>query len=162
MAAGRGVNKVLYHRCRCGALIPQGVGMCAGCQQGEQARQQSRHMQYNLYRRNKKTAAFYVSPDWRKTRDVALKMFDYIDIYAYFILHRIETADIVHHIVPIEDDWNKRLDVDNLIPLSSRSHGIIEALYKKDDSTKEMLQKQLKALREEYLGSRGGVQKSME
>ena len=69
----------------------------------------SRHMEYNLFRRNKKTAQFYVSKEWRAMRGYILSRYDGLDLYAFHVQHRIATADMVHHIVEIEDDWNRRL-----------------------------------------------------
>lgn len=114
-------------------------------------------MEYNKHRRNKKTAAFYVSSEWRKTRAETIRRFDGVDIYAFYVLHVIQTADMVHHITPIEDDWNRRLDATNLIPLSNHSHGITEALYSKDEQTKKATQKMLYDLIERHWKATGGV-----
>lgn len=114
-------------------------------------------MEYNKHRRNKKTAAFYVSSEWRKTRAETIRRFDGVDIYAFYVLHVIQTADMVHHITPIEDDWNRRLDATNLIPLSNHSHGIIETLYSKDEQTKKATQKMLYDLIERHWKTTGGV-----
>lgn len=133
---------MLFHKCGCGALIPQGITMCEACAKSKVG-QQSRHIEYNKHRRNKKTADFYISSIWRKTRANVIKRFDGVDVYAFYILHDIQTADMVHHIIPIEDDWDRRLDVSNLIPLSNHSHGVIEALYKKDEQTKRATQRLL-------------------
>ena len=34
----------------------------------------------------------------------------------------IKEAKEIHHIIPIEEDWSKRLDYDNLIALCSDCH----------------------------------------
>ena len=96
---------MLWHKCRCGTLIPQGIAQCPACAQGA-GRQMSRHMEYNLFRRNKKTAQFYVSKEWRAMRGYILSRYDGLDLYAFHVQHRIATADMVHHIVEIEDDWH--------------------------------------------------------
>lgn len=149
---------MLLHRCRCGALIPQGMQMCSACTEGSSG-QQSRHMEYNKYRRNKKTAAFYVSPEWRKTRAFALALYDGIDLYAYYVQHKIMTADMVHHIEEVEDNWSKRLTVSNLFPLSNQNHGIISALYKKDEATKRQTQQLLTGIILKHWEDRGGIEK---
>ena len=149
---------MLFHKCRCGALIPQNMDMCEACAAGATG-QQSRHIEYNKHRRNKKAAAFYVSSEWRKTRAEAIRRFDGVDIYAFYELHQIQTADMVHHITPIEDDWNRRLDVSNLIPLSNHSHGIIEALYSKNEQTKKATQKMLYDLIESHWKAQGECKK---
>lgn len=129
-------SRMLYHKCKCGALIPQGIARCETCAK----ERETRHTEYNRHRRDKKKAAFYVSTVWRKKRAETLASYDCIDIYAFYVQKRIMTADMVHHIVPLEDDWSRRLDTDNLIPLSNQNHGIIEAMYKDDAKKREMQQ----------------------
>lgn len=148
---------MLWHRCKCGALIPQGVPMCEKCMEGESAglTGMSRHMEYNLYRRDKKAAAFYVSKEWRKTRELVITSFDGLDPYAFVIQHRIETADMVHHIVELEDDWSQRINIQNLIPLSNTNHGIITAIYAKDEQSKKEMQNTLRTIVSEHWKGQG-------
>lgn len=117
----------------------------------------SRHQEYNLYRRDQRKAGFYISREWRLTRDAALRMYDHLDIYALIVQRRIVTADMVHHIVEIEEDWDRRLDMSNLLPLSNGNHGIISALYAKDERTKRETQQQLFRLIAAYKEGQGGV-----
>lgn len=147
----------LYHMCRCGAVIPQGIPLCSACAE-LYAGSGSRHMEYNRNRRNKQAAAFYICGDWRKVRDYALKLYDGLDIYAYYVQHTIATADMVHHIVEIEEDWTRRLDITNLLPLSNTNHGIISALYAKDDATKRATQQQLRQLIAVHWERQGGIE----
>ncbi len=143
---------MLYHKCRCGKIIPQNIKQCKSCE--EKSEQESRHMIYNRYRRNKKAAEFYVSADWRKIRAAVINRYDGMDIYALYVLGEIRTADMVHHIVPLEENWSLRFDMKNLIPLSSHSHGIIEAIYK-DRQKKSEMQKLLYELMERYRTDQG-------
>lgn len=149
---------MLLHRCRCGAMIPQGIQLCEACEEGSSG-QQSRHMEYNRYRRNKKTAAFYVSNEWRGLRAYALALYDGLDLYAYYVQKKIMTADMVHHIVEVEDDWSLRLTVSNLFPLSNQNHGIISALYRKDEATKKQTQAQLEAIIRKHWEGHGEYEK---
>lgn len=114
-------------------------------------------MEYNLYRRDKKAAAFYVSKEWRKVREVVMSSFDGLDPYAFAVQHRIETADMVHHIVELEDDWSQRTNIQNLIPLSNTNHGIITAIYAKDEQSKKEMQKTLKEIVSEHYKGTGAV-----
>lgn len=152
-------SRMLYHKCRCGILIPQGIARCKACEERKQKydkeREKERQKIYSRYRRDKKKAAFYVSPVWRKKRAEILALHDYIDIYAFYVQKRIMTADMVHHIVPLEDDWSRRLDAGNLIPLSNQNHGIIEAMYK-DETKKQELQQLLFELKAQHQKA-GGV-----
>ena len=165
---------MLWKRCRCGELIPQGMKECEKCaakreagqqreagkhrETGQQAGGMSRHMEYNIYRRDKQAAAFYISPEWRRLRALILQKYDGLDPYAYAVQHRIMTADIVHHITELDEDWNRRLDPTNLIPLSAGNHGIISALYKREKDKKET-QQLLYTIINERWKEVGGIQK---
>jgi hypothetical protein len=116
-------------------------------------------MEYNLRRRNKKAAAFYVSAEWRKVRAFALSLYDSLDMYAYYVQHKIVVADMVHHITEIEEDWTQRLNVENLFPLSDGNHGIISALYKKDEATKRQTQELLRNIIRQHWKGVGGIEK---
>lgn len=154
--------RMLWHLCRCGAMIPQNVSQCSECTgktERQQGGKQSRHMEYNRFRRDKKAAAFYVSADWRRARAAALRLYDGMDIYAYYVQHRIMIADMVHHIVEIDEDWEKRFDMTNLIPLSNSNHGIISALYEKDEATKKDTQEQLWGIIAGHWKDGGGIEK---
>lgn len=149
---------MLLHRCRCGTPIPQGIQLCPACQ--EKAKNMpSRHMEYNERRRNKKAAAFYVSSEWRGVRASILRKYDGIDPYALYVQRRVVPADMVHHIVELDEDWSKRLEVTNLIPLSNANHGVISALYKRDEATKKETQKLLREVARRYAEEVGGPEK---
>lgn len=159
-AAGEGCG-MLWHMCRCGAAIPQNMGLCRTCAEGKGSRQ-SRHMEYNRFRRDKRAAAFYVSAEWRRARAAAMQLYDGMDIYAYYVQHRIMTADMVHHIVELEEDWEKRFDIANLLPLSNGNHGIISALYGKDEATKRVTQEQLRGIIAGHWKGGGGMDKVLD
>lgn len=123
---------MLLHMCRCGKLIPQEIKLCDACQE----RAGQRYIDYNEHRRDDKTAAFYVSKQWRMMRAQVLAAYDYIDVYAYYVMKEIRRADTVHHIAELSDDWERRLDPRNLIPLASATHNTIHTLYERDRATK--------------------------
>lgn len=149
---------MLYHKCKCGKLIPQEMRRCPECEKKENE-SESRHVEYNRHRRNKKAAAFYTSGEWRKVRALTLSTYDGLDMYAYYVQHTIEPAEMVHHIVEIEDDWSRRLDITNLFPLSDRNHGIISALYRRDPATKRRTQEQLREILRKHWEGAGGPEK---
>lgn len=133
---------MLLHMCRCGKLIPQAMKLCEGCE----AKAGQRYKDYNEHRRDSRTAAFYVSREWRQTRGNVLAAYDYIDLYALHILHEIRRADTVHHITELTEDWGRRLDTSNLIPLASATHNAIHTLYDRDAATKAQTQASLREL----------------
>lgn len=136
---------MLLHMCRCGKLIPQSVRLCDKCE----AAAGQRYKDYNEHRRDGKAAAFYVSKEWRRIRPTILERFDYIDLYAYQVLHEIRRAETVHHIDELASHWERRLDVANLIPLAEATHRHIHTLYDRDEATKAATKALLFSLVEE-------------
>lgn len=142
---------MLLKQCRCGRLIPQEMGLCEECQ----AKQGQRYIDYNHTSRDARAAAFYTSREWRMARDGALATYDYTDLYALHILHEIRRADTVHHIVELSQDWSRRLDASNLIPLASSTHNTIHTLYDQGPATKAATQAILRQLTAEAAGGVG-------
>lgn len=146
---------MLLHFCRCGRPIPQGQALCDTCA----ATAASRHMIYNRQDRSKRSADFYVSRAWRIMRARVMDVFDGWDIVALYEEGVLLQAEEVHHIVELEDDWNKCLDPWNLIPLNANTHKRITALYKRGRASMEACQKQLREYRARYFEEAGGVEK---
>ena len=92
----------------------------------------SNNRHYDKYLRNKQSTAFYHSGEWISLRQVVISRYKGLDIYAYYIDNKIVYAEMVHHIIELEEDWNRRLDITNLIPLSNQNHNTISAMYLKD------------------------------
>lgn len=138
----------IYKRCsRCGKRILAGtVCKCIDI---------ARHKEYDQSRRDAKSKAFYNSGIWIRTKDRVLSM-DGMDVYEFMTTGRIMAPDTVHHVIPLRDDWNKRLDAGNLMSLSAETHGRIEREYAKDKAGMiRKLQKMLKDFRE--LQGDGGI-----
>lgn len=65
--------------------------------------------------------SFYNSPEWKELR--ARKFYDANGMCEMCKKDgKVEFGKEVHHIVPIEKDWSKRLDYDNLILLCPAHH----------------------------------------
>lgn len=75
---------------------------------------------------------FYDTYEWKKARAQCRKKCFELDLYSYFVLHRIEYGRIVHHIIPLEKDYSLRSSQDNLIYLTDSNHRLIHELYKND------------------------------
>jgi hypothetical protein len=115
----------IYKRCgRCGNRISSGTK--CDCFK-------DRHKEYDKHFRDKKSDAFYHSDEWKFARKNALLLDKGIDVYVYMTSGEVIFADMVHHIEPLKDNWERRCDIDNLISLSNETHGLIEAHYKKDE-----------------------------
>ena len=134
----------IYKRCsRCGKRIPSGT--TCNCYK-------PRDKDYDRNRRDKKSYAFYHSPEWVKTRQDVLEM-DGMDLWAYATQGVLVAANSVHHIIPLKEDWSRRLDPDNLISLSESSHSRIEKAYKTGE--KEAIQRQLLDIVRKFRGQGG-------
>ena len=67
-------------------------------------------------------------------------------MYSYYILGVIESGEVVHHIEPLLECWDKRLSLDNLIYLTEKNHRFIHNTMKKSKEDKEYMQELLKGL----------------
>lgn len=113
MFKGDGITPI-YKRCdKCGRRLPLGT-KCPCIKQ--------RHKEYDNTRRNKHRAKIYGGKRWQDTREFVMEMYAGMDLYSYFVLHKIEPANTVHHIIPLEEDESKAYDVSDLIPLTNAHH----------------------------------------
>ena len=95
-----------------------------------------RHKEYKKYRTDKKEQSFYCSGDWLSVKEKVKDRFKEVDIYSYYIKGKIEYGQTSHHIETLKDNWNRRLDIDNLIYLTEQNHQHIHALYNQNNAVK--------------------------
>lgn len=114
---------LLTKLCKCGAKVPVGE-VCKVCGY-------DRHRQYDNTLRDDKTKKFYKSKEWTALSKQTRLRYSNIDIYQLYKYGKLVPSDMVHHIIPVKQDWSKRLDPDYLIPLSASSHAEIEREYDK-------------------------------
>lgn len=137
--------------CRCGKIIDYNQKYCKQCGIKYQEERKEYHKYYDKYIRDQESADFYNSPGWEKTREYILNKYKGLDLYAFFIEKKIVYADTVHHIEELRENWNRRLDITNLIPLSSGNHTRIHKMYEKDEEgTQEILFSLLERWDKEY------------
>lgn len=79
------------------------------------------HRYYDKYQRNKKHDRFYHSATWKRARDL-IRIRDNGLCVECLNDKRITVGTIVDHIIPIKQNWNKRLDEDNLQLLCQSCH----------------------------------------
>lgn len=86
----------------------------------------NRHQQYNKYKRDRESQRFYNSGAWEEARTLAL-------IRDYYLCCRclgdkvIRVYNVVHHIVPLKENKELSLDIDNLMSLCHACHNKIES-----------------------------------
>ena len=138
---------MLYSLCnKCGTKIPYREKYCDKClsvvMEEKQYRNKVKSSKYNADRysrdrENNSYRLFYSSKDWREKRKEILER----DNHACVIcseLYRITMAQDVHHILNLRENYDLRLDNDNLISLCSDHHKMVHAL---GINNKEKIQK---------------------
>lgn len=138
-------NMPIYKRCvRCGKRLPSGT-KCECLKQ--------RHKEYDKYSRDKKSSAFYHTKEWEKVKEVTKAFYHGLDIYSYYILEKMEYGQTVHHIIPLKEDWGKRLKQDNLIYLTESNHQRLHKAMRegKQKETIELLKGLIKRYKKEFV-----------
>lgn len=127
---------MLYSLCnRCGTRIPYRSKYCDKCLSVVMEEKQHRHKvksskynadRYYRDRENNSYRLFYSSKAWRDKRKEILER----DNHACAIcseLYRITMAQDVHHILNLRENYDLRLDNDNLISLCSDHHKMVHS-----------------------------------
>lgn len=84
---------------------------------------------------HEKFTSFYNSPEWKNLRNQ--KFYDADGLCELCRKKNIiRQGKEVHHIVPIEEDWNSRLDYDNLILLCPTHH---QEMHNRDSQLQQFL-----------------------
>jgi len=83
--------------------------------------QSNNNRYYDKYHRSEPSKRFYHSTAWKKAREI-IKIRDNGLCQQCLKDKRITIGTIVDHIIPIKQDWNKRLDEDNLQLLCQSCH----------------------------------------
>jgi len=76
---------------------------------------------YNKHVRDKQSTSFYKSREWKQTRQLVLLRDNYL-CQSCLKQDRVVPAVMVHHIVELKQDWNKRLDLNNLESMCNSCH----------------------------------------
>ena len=78
---------------------------------------------YERYRneRDKTYIQFYQGRVWKSTRKSVMLEYDYL-CQECLRQGYYQQANVVDHIIELKDDWSKRLDKSNLIPLCHSCH----------------------------------------
>lgn len=148
------MNKRPLRPCKrigCPNLTRSKEGYCEEHNHILKEKKKTRNKYYDNNIRDKTHSSFYNSKEWTNTREYILTLYNGIDIYAYYMENKIVLADTVHHIVEIKEDWDKRLDIENLFPTTKENHETIHKLYRKDkEGTQKLLRELLIRYRDEF------------
>lgn len=148
---------MLKHICNypgCNNLVDIGQPYCKIHAEYKSNRQQEYDRSVRLTR-DAKYHGFYVSPEWEQMKRYINSKYKGLCVWSYY--HgSIEPAAEIHHIEPLRTAWDKRLNVDNLIPLTHTAHMMVEAKYRKGNvAAKQELFELLEQWKREF-SLRGG------
>lgn len=119
----------IYTICsKCGKKIPVGT-KCKSCTK-------ETYRQYKHYRKDKKEQQFYSTKQWLTLSEI-IKRHSLGMCLCCWDKGIIEECTVTHHIVELKEDWNKRLDKDNLIALCSSCHGKVHKEYIKNKAIEQ-------------------------
>lgn len=100
---------------KCGGFFrDNGTGRCEKCRKSDDKKENDKI--YNQRYRNKHSDKFYHSAQWKRLSKAVLAK------ASYKCADCGGLATEVHHIVEINDDWSKRFDLSNLVPLCTSCH----------------------------------------
>lgn len=115
----------VYVRCgRCGKKILQGT-ICE-CKK-ESYKEYDKRVRYS--KGNIKYSMFYKSKEWISISNYIRHKYYGLCVMCLIKYNELTPSDVVHHIEEIKENWNKRLDENNLIPLCHKCHNELHGHY---------------------------------
>lgn len=134
----------VYIRCsRCGKKIPQGT--TCPCKKGAY-REYDKKVRYS--KENIKYSRFYKSKEWTELSKYIRHKYYGLCLRCLIGDDEFTPSDVVHHIEEIKENWDKRLDEKNLIPLCHKCHNESHGHY--GTVEKEKLREILRRYAEKY------------
>lgn len=131
----------------CNRLVEYGTKYCKEHEQLDK----DKYKEYKLNRTDTKEQSFYTSGKWLSLRQVAIRDCYGIDIFKFYTENIIESVEVCHHIIEVKEDWNKRLDIDNVICLTEESHQKIHQIYDKSKQDKEYCRQMLIRMKKRFM-----------
>lgn len=127
---------MIYKYCKCGKKIEDSINCCSDCQGEIDKAKKEQYRQYQSSRADVREQKFYNSSKWKTVRDVARARDKWL-CRLCLSDSLISEADVVHHIVEIKKDWDKRLDLDNVICLCNCCHKEVHIIYDKGSKNRQ-------------------------
>ncbi|WIF94304.1 HNH endonuclease [Caminicella sporogenes] len=136
--------KKLCNRCQKN-IIDMSQKYCSECEKIVEDERKERYKRYNQSRTDVKEQKFYQSKEWKHVREI-VKSRDKGLCLLCLSEKKINYCDTVHHIEELKVNWNKRLDLDNLICLCESCHQYVHRQYSISEKEKKEMQGKLKKL----------------
>lgn len=128
---------------RCGKKVPYD----SECKCMVQARKDN-YKEYRKRRKDTKEQSFYNSVAWKRVAKYIGIKYNNCCLMCLMLDNKVESYKLIHHIIELKVDWEKRLSIDNLIPLCTEHHNQLHSNY--DNKKIEMLIDLVKKYQEEY------------
>lgn len=116
----------------------------------EEERARERYRVYKQKRNDKEEQKFYGSKEWSRLRKTIDIRYHGMCLYCLLMFDKIVDREANHHIIEIKDDWSRRLDDSNIIPLCDKCHKNIHYEYKINIKNKRNMQEKLFNLLKKY------------
>ncbi|MDU1413452.1 MAG: HNH endonuclease [Clostridium sp.] len=132
--------------CKCNKKIEHTKKMCDECTLKYGTMERERYRRYKEKRKDSVEQSFYNSTPWLKKRDMIKDRDNNLCLICFLKYKLFISCDCVHHITELKEDWEQRLDEDNLICLCAKCHKEVHKLYIKSLKDKEECKKMLRVL----------------
>jgi hypothetical protein len=136
----------------CGKKI--GIGKVCGCRKNDRVGTLSKY--------SAEIKRFYTTNEWEKARNICISKCFGLDLISLFLEKKIEYGFTVHHIVPLINDYSKRLLQSNLIYLTESHHRLVHMLYDADYQTTVEALKNFSDTAREALAYPGGISETFD
>lgn len=142
----------LYKYCSCGKKIGYIKGKCDSCKAKAEEYSKERKKRYRDRQVKDKEMMFYNTKEWTKLRNYIVNAYMNMSVYSYYKEGKIVDSEVVHHLVEVREDWDKRLDKFNLIPLTRKEHQLIHNRMELEgyENIRLELEEMVKKFREEF------------
>ena len=107
----------------CNNLIRMKSKYCPECQKEKAINKRDHNRKYDEFIRDAEIVRFYHSTAWKKVRSYVLMRDNYL-CQECLKDGVVRSAELVHHIVEVKNDWSKRLKEENCISLCKQCHNI--------------------------------------
>lgn len=113
----------MFKICGCNKVIPLEMSACDACLKKRDDNKKATQKHYDKNIRDKRSAAFYNSKEWKAKRVEILNKNNYICVHC-LKNKTLNTATCVDHITPLKIRWDLRLANKNLQPLCDKCHRV--------------------------------------
>lgn len=105
----------------CNTLIKMKSKYCSDCGKVKAMNKRDHNRKYDEFVRDAEIVRFYHSTAWKRVRSYVLIRDNHL-CQECLKNGIIRSAELVHHIVEVKDDWSKKLSVENCISICSKCH----------------------------------------